>query len=344
MKKILIALLAAMVLCSSLSLAEDLSSLPDSRPAETAGIKISAPEFADFRSAVDAAGESAALGGDIDYLAVAMEIDGKYIRMVTLMDDHARKLYMAAMSADDSGKTYEAYREYAWSLPVNYTEELTVKPKEQAELDAQAGKTVGELTEEGYFIYGSGGGIDLPTIVDLSYGFYNYEFEVDAAFEEYLEHKDDLGSLKVISGKHSGFSFLASDPDCLADGTYAPLVVPHITAEEAAAADDVPPAEEYTVKAWPLTAECYSDLLNNLEARYGQVYLVEGVVQQVLSQDPVTVIINTGEDGNFQPVVVQCPHQLSFSWEAGGRYRIYADVSSACYILPVLTARYCYVR
>ena len=184
-----------------------------------------------------------------------------------------------------------------------------------------------------------------PKTVRASMGaMFRLRIRVYDRFEEYLEHKDDLGSLKVISGKHSGFSFLASDPDCLADGTYAPLVVPHITAEEATAADDVPPAEEYTVKAWPLTAEGYSDLLNNLEARYGQVFLVEGVVQQVLSQDPVTVIINTGEDGNFQPVVVQCPHQLSFSWEAGGRYRIYADVSSACYILPVLTARYCYVR
>ena len=302
--------------------------------------------FTDFRGAVDAAGRSAAVGGDIDYLAVASEKDGKYVRMVTLPDDHARALYMAAMSADDSGEAYEAYQDYAWSLPISYTEEFTVKPRDQAELDALAGKTVGELIDEGYFIYGSGGGVDLPTIVDLSYGLYNYEFEVDASFEEYLElmDGDDLRSLKVISGKHSGFSSLASDLDYLANGTYEPQVVPNITAEEAAAADDVPPAEEYTAKAWPLTAEGYSDLLDNLEARYGQVYMVEGVVHQVLSQDPLTVIINTGEDGKSQPVVVKCPGQLSFSWETGCRYRIYADVSSACYSLPVLTARYCYSR
>ena len=41
----------------------------------------------------------------------------------------------------------------------------------------------------------------------------------------------------------SGFSGLAADLDYLADGTYAPQVVPHITAEEAAAADRVPPAD-----------------------------------------------------------------------------------------------------
>ena len=300
------------------------------------------PGYMIFRDAANAAGESGALGGDIDYLAAVMEKDGKNVRMITLLDDHAKELYMAVMSAEDAGGAYQAFEAYAWSLPVSYTEEITAKPIDQAELDAQAGKTVGELIENGYFLYGSGGGIGLPTTVDLSYGLFNYEFEADASFEEYqdCQNRDDLESLKLKGGKRSGFSSLATNPDYLADGTYEPQVVPHITAEEAAAPSSVPPVEEYSRNAWPLTAEGYSALQKDIEGSFGQVYLVKGVVRQVLSRNPMRVIINTGEDGESQPVVVEYPEQPGFSWEAGCSCRIYADVSSACYILPVLTARY----
>ena len=291
-----------------------------------------------FSDAVDAAA-LVSVREETDYLAAVMEKDGKYIRVVTLPDDRTRQLYMDLMTADDPGEAYEAYHSYAWSLPVSYVEEITAQPKEQAELDALAGKTVGELEKEGYEIYGSGGGTGLPTTVDLTYGFFDYEFEADASFEEYRD-LDDLGSLKLKNGKLSGFSPYASDLDYLADGTYEPEVVPNITAEEAEAADHAPPFEEYTRDAWPLTAEGYSDLLGNMEARYGQVYAVEGVVHQVLSPNPLRVVINTGEDGKSQPVVVRCPEQSGFSWETGSFCRVYADVSSACYILPVLTARY----
>ena len=102
----------------------------------------------------------------------------------------------------------------------------------------------------------------------------------------------------------------------------------------------VPPIEEYSKKAWPITAESYIDLLENTDARFGQVYMVEGAVHEVLSQNPLRIIIHTGEDGESQPVVIECPEQLSFKWEEGDHCRIYADVSSICDGLPVLTARY----
>ena len=321
MKKIIMLLLAAMFILPSVSLAGN---------------------PADFRSVVDAAEGFIAVGCDVDFLAAVTEKDGKNIRIVTLTDDRARELYMAAMSTDAPTDAFEAFQAYAWSLPVSYTEEITAKPKDRAELDALSGKTVAGLEAEGYFLYASGGGINFPTTVDLSYGLFNYEFEADASFEEYQELSDrgELGSLKVKSGKFCGFSSLASNLDYLADGTYEPQVVPHITAEEAAAASFIPPLEEYSMKAWPLTAEGYSGLLENMEGLYGQVYMIEGVVHQVLSGDPLTVILNTGEDGKSRPVIIEYPHEPGFSLETGGRLRIYADVSSACYILPVLTARY----
>ncbi len=198
-----------------------------------------------FRDAADAAGEFVSVGVDLDYLTVVTEKNGKYIRTVTLPDDHARELYMAAMGAEDSGQAFETYRTYAWSLPVAYTEELTAKPKEQAELDALDGKTVGQLLEEGYSFYGIGGGENLPTTVTLSYGLFSYEFETDASFEQYHDGEgwDGMEEMKVKGGRLSGFSSLATNPDYLADGTYEPQAVPHVTPEEAAAADRVPPAD-----------------------------------------------------------------------------------------------------
>lgn len=302
----------------------------------------SRPEFMSFRDAVDAAGEGAAIGGDLDYITVVAKKDGQYYRTVTMLDDQAKELYMATWGTEDPDAAYEAFNAYAWSLPVCYTEEITVKPKDQAELDAQAGKTVGELLKEGYSFYGIGGGENLPTTVDLSSGLFVYEFEVDASFEHYLEHEgwDGVEDLKVKNGTLSDALNLATSLDYLADGTYQPQIVPHITAEEKAAADSVPPIEEYSQKAWPLTEEGYLDLQNNPDARYGQVYMVEGVVCQVLSESPMRAIIWTGEDGHSRPVVVECPEWRSFKWEEGQSYRIYADVASACYIMPVLTARY----
>ena len=295
-----------------------------------------------FRDAVDAAGEYAAVGGDIDYLSVAAEKDGLYYRTVTILDDLAKELYMAAGAADSSDAAFEAFNAYAWSLPVCYTEEITAKPKSREELEAQAGKTVGELLEEGYSFYGVGGGENLPTVVDLSYGMFIYEFEVDASFDYYLEHEgwDGLEDLKVKSGNLSASLSLAADLDWLADGTYQPQVVPNITAEEAAAADSVLPLEEYSRKAWPLIDESYSDLQQNPDVRYGQVYMVEGVVRQVLSQSPARAVLFAGEDGNSLPVIVECPEGRSFSLEKDKSFRIYADAAFPCYSLPVLTARY----
>ena len=251
---------------------------------------------------------------------------------------------MAAMEEEDPDAAFEAFSEYAWSLPVCYTEKITMKPKEPAELEALAGKTVGELLNEGFSFYGIGGGENLPTVVDLSFGVYIYEFEVDASFEQYSEQEGWVGveDMEVKSGVLSASMSLGPNLDYLADGTYQPQVVPNYTAEELAAADNVPPPEEYTRKAWPLTAEGYADLQNNLDTRYGQVYMIEGVVYQVLSRDPMRVIICTGEDGKSQPVVVESTERRRFNWEEGKSYRIYADVTSALYILPVLTARYTY--
>lgn len=104
----------------------------------------------------------------------------------------------------------------------------------------------------------------------------------------------------------------------------------------------VPPEPEYSRKAWGMTPENYSELLNNIKvrARNNQIYVVMGTVREIISKKPLRVIINTSEDGKSQPVVVECPEQSKFRWEEGHYYRIYADASSIYDSMPVLIARY----
>ena len=106
----------------------------------------------------------------------------------------------------------------------------------------------------------------------------------------------------------------------------------------------LPPADEYTKKAWPLTAEGYSELLNNLSVRIAnnQVYVVKGYVQYSVSDKPQRVVINTSEDGKSQPVLVE--HFTKIRWEVGKYYRIYADAASSYSSMPWLNARYTYTK
>ena len=106
----------------------------------------------------------------------------------------------------------------------------------------------------------------------------------------------------------------------------------------------VPPLEEYSAQAWAITAEGYTDLLNNMDTRIGQVYVIKGFIQEVLSDNPLRVLMNTGEDGASQPVIVECPAYRNFTWEPGTFYRIYADASSIENEIPVLTAQYSYTE
>ena len=106
----------------------------------------------------------------------------------------------------------------------------------------------------------------------------------------------------------------------------------------------VPPANEYTVKAWPLSAEGYSELLSNMayRASYGQVYVVTGIVQYSVSEKPQMVVINTSEDGKSQPVLVR--NYSRTTWEVGQYYRLYADAYSTYNSMPWLNARYTYTK
>ncbi len=106
----------------------------------------------------------------------------------------------------------------------------------------------------------------------------------------------------------------------------------------------LPKPEEYTTKAWPLDAAGYSELLSNISVRAekGQVYVVTGVVQYLVSVKPQMAVINTSEDGRSQPVLVH--NYTKVIWKPGTYYRIYADAYSTYDGMPYLNARYTYSK
>jgi hypothetical protein len=106
----------------------------------------------------------------------------------------------------------------------------------------------------------------------------------------------------------------------------------------------LPPASEYTSKAWPLSADGYSELLSNMSVRIAnsQVYVVKGVVQYTQSDKPQRVVILTSEDGKSQPVLVE--NKTKMKWEVGKYYRIFADAYSTYNSMPWLIARYSYIK
>lgn len=206
MKKIIATILALTLLCAA-----------------CAALAEGETRYANFGEALDAAGEDAVVGGGEDYLAVIVEKDGKYIRVVTKLDDKAMEMDEAAMEAeDDMDALIEAFDKYVRTLPVDYTEEFTVQPKTQAELDALVGKTIGDLEEAGYEYAEFGSEGDENTIIfKMADGLYNYDCLVDSNADDFAKRQenDDYDSLVIKSVTFTGASLFATDLNYHADGT-----------------------------------------------------------------------------------------------------------------------------
>lgn len=97
---------------------------------------------------------------------------------------------------------------------------------------------------------------------------------------------------------------------------------------------------DYTQKAWAFTAELYAEILKNPESSTNQPFCVKGMVQEVVSENPLAVVINTGEDGTSLPVMIESPDADKIHWEKGCKYRIYGDFVSVKDNMPVLNARF----
>ena len=98
--------------------------------------------------------------------------------------------------------------------------------------------------------------------------------------------------------------------------------------------------EEYTQKAWAFSPEIYTVIQNNPDSILNQSFYIKGLVQEVLSENPLTVIINAGDDGESLPVIIESPDADKFHWEKGCKYQIYGDFVAVKDNMPVLAARF----
>lgn len=106
--------------------------------------------FTTIGEAVNSSETDRAIGGTEDQYIVVLKNGKTYLRIVADMDEKAKELYEATLTADDVEKAIDDYIDYMSTLPVAYTEEITAKPLDQEYLDTLVGKTMGELEELGF--------------------------------------------------------------------------------------------------------------------------------------------------------------------------------------------------
>lgn len=105
----------------------------------------------------------------------------------------------------------------------------------------------------------------------------------------------------------------------------------------------LPDPNVYTKKAWALNDWGYPNLLANLETRIAntQIYVFTGPVLEFKSQKPQLAIIDAGDGGPTQRLVL-VENQTKTQWELGKRYRIYGDAYGVYGSIPRIIARYTY--
>ncbi len=182
--------------------------------------------FENIGDTIDEADENGVIGVDGDNYVVVWEKDGRYVRAVAALDEKVDMLRDAIENASDWEAIEEAclaYDEYLCSLPISYAEELAVSPLNRESLDNLAGKTVNDLEDAGYEYLSGPDETDEDDrlIVTMSYGMFDYEFEIDTAgagYENY-EKSGSYGDLVIRSACFSGLSFNATELRFHADGT-----------------------------------------------------------------------------------------------------------------------------
>lgn len=152
--------------------------------------------FATFNDAAKAAAGEYTVSSE-GYAVAVIERDGCYFRAVTLFDERAKELYAAYLdklepeTGNNPDDEWSALYTYLSVLPVDYTEELTVVPFTQEELDAMAGKTLEEVMSEPWELQmrhnpedaGAGKDVAFPMVR----GFCEYELVINEPFEVYQE-------------------------------------------------------------------------------------------------------------------------------------------------------------
>ena len=260
-----------------------------------------APLYATVGEALEDSNEDRVIAGGIpgEYYAVVTQKDGKYYRSVAICDEKLNELNEALENLDYEAEDFfekhdaamQAVDDYLKTLPIAYSEEFTAQPLTDEEMASMQGKSLSQLTEEGFEI-GSNGtepGEDEEEILivySLRYGVYDYSCVVDADFDQYIAAQDNgaEGDLVVKSMSLAGITEWGFEKRFHTDGTVDAPKDPfaefsEIVAEMITFFEKTQAGEEMDIQAFADTLKAkypdYADMIDVYITMY-QTYGAEG--------------------------------------------------------------------
>ena len=195
-----------------------------------------APLYATVGEALEDSAEDRVVAGGIpgEYYAVVTQKDGKYYRSVAIFDEKLNELNEALENLDYEAEDFfekheaamQAVDDYLKTLPIAYSEVFTAQPLTDEEMASMQGKSLSQLTEEGFEI-GSNGTEpsedeeEILIVYSLRYGVYDYNCVVDADFDQYIAAQDNgaEGDLVVKSMSLAGITEWGFEKRFHTDGT-----------------------------------------------------------------------------------------------------------------------------
>ena len=195
-----------------------------------------APLYATVGEALEDSAEGRVVAGSIpgEYYAVVTQKDGKYYRSVAIFDEKLNELNEALENLDYEAEDFfekheaamQAVDDYLKTLPIAYSEVFTAQPLTDEEMASMQGKSLSQLTEEGFEI-GSNGTEpsedeeEILIVYSLRYGVYDYNCVVDADFDQYIAAQDNgaEGDLVVKSMSLAGITEWGFEKRFHTDGT-----------------------------------------------------------------------------------------------------------------------------
>lgn len=195
-----------------------------------------APLYATVGEALEDSAEDRVVAGGVpgEYYAVVTQKDGKYYRSVAICDEKLNELNEALENLDYEAEDFfekhdaamQAVDDYLKTLPIAYSEVFTAQHLTDEEMASMQGKSLSQLTEEGFEI-GSNGTEpsedeeEILIVYSLRYGVYDYNCVVDADFDQYIAAQDNgaEGDLVVKSMSLAGITERGFEKRFHTDGT-----------------------------------------------------------------------------------------------------------------------------
>ena len=195
-----------------------------------------APLYATVGEALEDSAEDRVVAGGVpgEYYAVVTQKDGKYYRSVAICDEKLNELNEALENLDYEAEDFfekheaamQAVDDYLKTLPIAYSEEFTAEPLTDEEMASMQGKSLSQLTEEGFEIGSNGtepgeNEEEILIVYSLRYGVYDYRCVVDADFDQYIaaQENDAEGDLVVKNLELVGITEWSFDKRFHTDGT-----------------------------------------------------------------------------------------------------------------------------